>query len=50
MVEIIVIDDHDLVRFGLVRLLEDVAGIRVVADGNTGQRAVELAKEHEPDV
>ncbi|MFT7697965.1 MAG: two-component system invasion response regulator UvrY, partial [Reinekea sp.] len=42
--------DHDLVRFGLVRLLEDVAGIRVVADGNTGQRAVELAKEHEPDV
>ena len=50
MVEIIVIDDHDLVRFGLVRLLSDVAGIRVVADGNSGQRAVELAKEHEPDV
>ena len=50
MVEIIVIDDHDLVRFGLVRLLSDVAGIRVVADGNSGQRAVELAKEHEPDI
>ncbi|WP_320823404.1 UvrY/SirA/GacA family response regulator transcription factor [Reinekea sp.] len=50
MVEIIVIDDHDLVRFGLVRLLSDVAGIRVVADGNSGQRAVDLAKEHEPDV
>jgi len=50
VVEIIVIDDHDLVRFGLVRLLSDVAGIRVVADGNSGQRAVELAKEHEPDV
>jgi len=50
VVEIIVIDDHDLVRFGLVRLLSDVAGIRVVADGNSGQRAVELAKEHEPDI
>jgi DNA-binding NarL/FixJ family response regulator len=50
VVEIIVIDDHDLVRFGLVRLLSDVAGIRVVADGNSGQRAVDLAKEHEPDV
>jgi DNA-binding NarL/FixJ family response regulator len=50
VVEIIVIDDHDFVRFGLVRLLSDVAGIRVVADGNSGQRAVELAKEHEPDV
>ena len=50
MVEIIVIDDHDLVRFGLVRLLSDVAGIRVVADGNSGQRAVDLAKEYEPDI
>lgn len=50
MVEIIVIDDHDLVRFGLVRLLADVSGIRVVADGNSGQRAVDLAKEYEPDV
>jgi len=50
VVEIIVIDDHDLVRFGLVRLLSDVAGIRVVADGNSGQRAVDLAKEYEPDI
>jgi len=50
VVEIIVIDDHDLVRFGLVRLLSDVEGIRVVAEGDSGEKAVELAKKHEPDV
>ncbi|WP_132700517.1 UvrY/SirA/GacA family response regulator transcription factor [Reinekea marinisedimentorum] len=50
MVELIVVDDHDLVRFGLVRLLSDVEGIRVVADGDSGEAAVKLAKKHEPDV
>lgn len=50
MVELIVVDDHDLVRYGLVRLLSDVDGIRVVADGDSGDAAVQLAKKHEPDV
>ncbi|TCS42605.1 DNA-binding NarL/FixJ family response regulator [Reinekea marinisedimentorum] len=50
VVELIVVDDHDLVRFGLVRLLSDVEGIRVVADGDSGEAAVKLAKKHEPDV
>ena len=50
MLEVIVVDDHDLVRMGLTRLLSDVKGIRVVAEGNSGEQAVELAKKHEPDV
>lgn len=50
MVEVIVVDDHDLVRMGLVRLLSDVDGIRVVASGASGEEAVELAKKHDPDV
>jgi DNA-binding NarL/FixJ family response regulator len=50
VVELIVIDDHDLVRLGLVRLLSDVDGIRVVAEGDSGEKAVELAKKYEPDV
>jgi DNA-binding NarL/FixJ family response regulator len=50
VVELIVVDDHDLVRFGLVRLLSDVEGIRVVADCDSGEAAVQLAKKHEPDV
>lgn len=50
MVDIVVVDDHDLVRMGLMRLLSDVDGIRVVAEGNSGEKAIELAKKHEPDV
>lgn len=50
MVDLIVVDDHDLVRMGLVKLLSDVEGLRVVAEGNSGEQAIKLAKHHEPDV
>ncbi|WP_411745263.1 UvrY/SirA/GacA family response regulator transcription factor [Reinekea sp.] len=50
MVEIIVVDDHDLVRLGLVKLLSDVEGLRVVGEGSSGEEAIALAKKHEPDV
>ncbi|MDN3649690.1 UvrY/SirA/GacA family response regulator transcription factor [Reinekea marina] len=50
MVDLIVVDDHDLVRMGLVKLLSDVEGLRVVAEGNSGEQAIKLAKQHEPDV
>lgn len=50
MIQVIVIDDHDLVRMGICRLLEDVSSVKVVAEGRTGEDAVILAKEHQPDV
>lgn len=50
MVDVVVVDDHDLVRLGLVRLLSDVEGINVVAEGNSGEQAIDLARKHEPDV
>ncbi|MHA7878330.1 MAG: UvrY/SirA/GacA family response regulator transcription factor [Saccharospirillum sp.] len=50
MVQIVVVDDHDLVRMGLVRLLDDVNGIEVVAEARSGEEAIKLAKELEPDV
>ncbi|WP_189608246.1 UvrY/SirA/GacA family response regulator transcription factor [Saccharospirillum salsuginis] len=50
MIQIIVVDDHDLVRMGLVRLLDDAKGIEVIAEANSGEAAIELAKEKEPDV
>lgn len=50
MIEVIVIDDHDLVRMGICRLLEDVPRLKVVAAGRSGEEAVTLAKQHEPDV
>lgn len=50
MIQVIVVDDHDLVRMGLVRLLGDADGIEVIKQGASGEDAIRLAKEHEPDV
>lgn len=50
MVKIIVADDHDLVRMGIVRMLSDVAGFTVVAEACSGEEALQLAREHKPDV
>lgn len=50
MIQVIVVDDHDLVRMGLVRLLDDADGIEVIKEGASGEDAIRLAKEHEPDV
>lgn len=50
MIQVIVVDDHDLVRMGLVRLLGDAGGIEVIREGSSGEDAIKLAREHEPDV
>ncbi len=50
MINVLVVDDHDLVRSGIVRLLSDVAGITVVGEANTGEEAVKIAREKRPNV
>ena len=50
MLDLMVVDDHDLVRTGISRMLEDVPEIRVVAQASSGEQAVDLARELEPDV
>lgn len=47
---ILLADDHTLVRQGLRRILESHADFVVVADTGSGLEAVELAREHKPDV
>jgi len=44
------VDDHDLIRYGLRRLLEDQAGIEVVDEANSGELALEKVRESQPDV
>lgn len=44
------VDDHELVRLGIKRLLQDVAGLKVVGEASTGEEAIRLAKETIPDV
>jgi two-component system invasion response regulator UvrY len=48
--KIIVADDHDLVRMGIVRMLSDVPGFTVVGEAETGEEAVRLAREFKPNV
>jgi len=47
---ILVADDHDLVRMGIVRMLQDVEGFDVVGEAKTGEQAVTLARELGPEI
>jgi DNA-binding NarL/FixJ family response regulator len=49
-IRILIADDHELFRRGLRMVLEDEADIEVVAEAGDGQAAIELAREHAPDV
>lgn len=50
MINILVVDDHDLVRMGISRILEDIEGFNVVGSACTGEEAVVLAKKLKPEV
>ncbi len=44
------VDDHDLVRMGLGRLLADQDGIDVIAEAETGEEALKKQREFQPSV
>lgn len=50
MIELLVADDHKLVRQGLSRLLGTEADIRVVAEATDGDEACERVRDFRPDV
>ena len=49
-VDIVLADDHHLVRRGIRALLEAVPGVRVVGEAGDGHAALELIERHRPDV
>jgi DNA-binding NarL/FixJ family response regulator len=49
-IRIVIVDDHQVVRHGLRELLEREADMEVVGEAGTGEDAVRLAIEQQPDV
>ena len=47
---IVIIDDHQLFREGVKRILEFEPSFNVVAEGDDGSEAMNLVETHEPDV
>ena len=49
-IRVMVVDDHSIVRQGLVALLNTEDDLTVIAEGSDGQQAIDLFKQHTPDV
>ncbi len=49
-IRILIADDHSVVREGLVSLVKRKSDMTVVAEASNGREAVDLWKEHRPDV
>ncbi|NJP52105.1 response regulator transcription factor [Streptomyces sp. SBST2-5] len=50
MIRVLVVDDQDLIRAGLVALLRAAPGVEVVGEATDGAEAVTLAARTRPDV
>lgn len=50
MIQILIVDDHDLVRMGLSRMLDDASGITVVAQAACGEAAIDICRKQAIDV
>ena len=50
MISVLLVDDHDLVRTGIRKILDDVPGLKVVGEARTGEEAVKLSRDHNPQV
>lgn len=49
-IRILIADDHSVVRAGLRALLERQGNFRVIAEANTGEEAIQIAREQQPDI
>jgi DNA-binding NarL/FixJ family response regulator len=49
-IRLIIADDHQIVREGLVALIEDEPDLQVVGQAATGRQAVRLARQHRPEL
>lgn len=50
MIKVLLVDDHDLVRSGISRMLADNPDIEVVGEAKNGEDAIEQVRRNPPDV
>jgi len=50
MINVLIIEDHEMVRQGTERMLSEVSGIHVVGAASTGKEGLALAREKNPNV
>ena len=43
MITVLVVDDHELVRTGICRMLEDHTDVQVIGQAESGEEAITLA-------
>jgi two-component system, NarL family, response regulator NreC len=49
-IRLMLVDDHDVVRTGLRSFLETQSGFKVVAEASSGELAIHIAEQIQPDV
>ncbi|SES47395.1 response regulator transcription factor [Rhizobium sp. NFR03] len=50
VLRVAIVDDHPMFRMGVVRGLEDEAGLEIVGEGASAADAVSLFRTHRPDI
>lgn len=50
MINVLLVDDHELVRTGVKKILDEVKGLKVVGEAETGEEAVQFCRKSQPDV
>lgn len=50
MINVLLVDDHELVRTGIRKILDEVKGFKVIGEVETGEEAVLFCRKSEPDV
>ena len=50
MIKVLIVDDHQMVRFGTRRLLEDESGLQIVGEASSGEEAIEAVDALNPRV
>ncbi|MDP5055606.1 MAG: response regulator [Marinomonas hwangdonensis] len=50
MLKVLIVDDHDVVSYGISRVLQDVEGVEVVGVVHCGEEAILQSKKLQPDI